>query len=164
MIAALGLYLIEHLATARAAVVLIEQLAAVEPSRRGWLTRLRDELEADRKAIEDAMRRLELDHDELPPASPSGWTTDRLGALRLALEARKGPTLPIVEALEAITLGVLGKHKLWVTLNAIAPDHPPLREIDFDRLRARAIEQHARLEQERLTVAVAVFGTRRRSA
>ena len=67
-----------------------------------------------------------------------------------------------MDALEALTLGILRKHKLWMTLAAIARDYPSLQPIDFDRLRARAIEQHALIEPERLTTAIVTLGTGQR--
>jgi hypothetical protein len=49
-----------------------------------------------------------------------------------------------------------------MTLAAIARDYPSLQPIDFDRLRARAIEQHALIEPERLTAAILTLGTGQR--
>jgi hypothetical protein len=137
---ALAAYLHDHHAGAQTALTLIARLAEQDPSRREWLARIRDEIDADRATLRDIMQRLEIADTAAAP-SPSERTPSR------------------VEALEALTLGILGKHKLWMTLAAIARDYPPIQQIDFDRLRARAIEQHALIEPERLTAAILSFGS-----
>jgi len=139
---ALIAYLHDHHAGAQAALRLIARLAEQDPSRREWLARLGDALDADREAMRDVMQRLEI--PEVFEPSPPVPTPSRL------------------DALEALTLGILRKHKLWMTLAAIARDYPPLQPIDFDRLRARAIEQHALIEPERLTAAILTLGTGQR--
>lgn len=145
---ALAAYLHDHHAGAQHALTLIARLAEQDPSRREWLVRIRDEIDADRLMLREVMQRLEIVAPAPaapPPSSPS---------------PRTPPSR--VEALEALTLGILGKHKLWMTLAAIARDYPPLQQIDFDRLRARAIEQHALIEPERLTAAILSFGSSQR--
>jgi hypothetical protein len=92
--------------------------------------------------LREVMQRLDIvEAPAAAPAQPAEQTPSRL------------------EALETLTLGILRKHKLWMTLAAIARDYPPLQQIDFDRLRARAIEQHALIEPERLTAAILTFGS-----
>jgi hypothetical protein len=159
----LDAYLHDHRAGAEAAITLIDRLAELDPARRAWLMRLRGEVETDRAALVEIMRRLQI--AERAAAPLSGWTIERLAVFKTAIES-PDRLLPLarLEALEALTLGILGKHKLWVTLTAVARDYPQLHEIDFDRLRARAIEQHALLEQERLAAALLALGSRRRSA
>jgi len=136
---ALAAYLHDHHAGAQTALTLIEHLAAQDPSRREWLVRIWDEIDADRAAMRDVMQRLEIVE---PATSPQPQQTPSR-----------------LEALETLTLGILRKHKLWMTLAAIARDYPPLQQIDFDRLRARAIEQHALIEPERLTAAILTLGS-----
>lgn len=140
---ALIAYLHDHHAGAQAALILIARLAEQDPSRREWLARLGDAFAADREAMRDVMKRLDITEPALPPPHPED-TPSRL------------------DALESLTLGILRKHKLWMTLAAIARDYPPLQPIDFDRLRARAIEQHALIEPERLTAAILTLGTGQR--
>jgi hypothetical protein len=139
---ALIAYLHDHHAGAQAALILIARLAEQDPSRREWLARLGDALDADRAAMRDVMQRLDIAEPAPPP-----------------LPAEPPSRL---DALESLTLGILRKHKLWMTLAAIARDYPSLQPIDFDRLRARAIEQHALIEPERLTAAILTLGTGQR--
>lgn len=139
---ALIAYLHDHHAGAQAALRLIARLAEQDPSRREWLARLGDALDADREAMRDVMQRLDITEPAPPPLSAE--PPSRL------------------DALESLTLGILRKHKLWMTLAAIARDYPSLQPIDFDRLRARAIEQHALIEPERLTAAILTLRTSQR--
>jgi hypothetical protein len=139
---ALVAYLHDHHAGAQAALMLIARLAEQDASRREWLARLGDALAADREAMRDVMQRLDITE----PASPP----------RLEDPPSR------LDALESLTLAILRKHKLWMTLAAIARDYPRLQPIDFDRLRARAIEQHALIEPERLTAAILTLGTGQR--
>lgn len=139
---ALVAYLHDHHTGAQTALRLLERLAEQDPSRREWLSRLRDEIDADRAMMRDVMARLQIVESPVPPRSVQ--SSSRL------------------EALETLTLSILAKHKLWMTLAAIARDYPPIQQIDFDRLRARAIEQHALIEPERLTAAILTLGTGQR--
>ena len=141
---ALIAYLHDHHAGAQAALILIARLAEQDPSRREWLARLGDALDADRAAMRDVMQRLDITEAEPGPSPRLEEPPSRL------------------DALESLTLGILRKHKLWMTLAAIARDYPSLQPIDFDRLRARAIEQHALIEPERLTAAILTLGTGQR--
>lgn len=141
---ALIAYLHDHHAGAQAALRLIARLAEQDPSRREWLARLGDALYADREAMRDVMQRLDITEAEPEPSPRLAEPPSRL------------------DALESLTLGILRKHKLWMTLAAIARDYPSLQPIDFDRLRARAIEQHALIEPERLTAAILTLGTGQR--
>lgn len=138
-------YLHVHQAGADAAMALLDRLVDLEPARREWFTKLRAEIAADRATLAEIIRRL----------GPATETTTP--------ESADGP-LRLMEALEGLTLGILGKHKLWVALTALVDDYPRLRGIDFDRLRARAVEQHAMVEQERMAAASIALRPRRRSA
>jgi hypothetical protein len=59
---------------------------------------------------------------------------------------------------ETLSLGVLGKLKLWQALLAIQNTDPRLQKLDYNTLIARAEAQHDKLEQLRLHLAKSVFG------
>ena len=52
-----------------------------------------------------------------------------------------------------MTTGIQGKRALWRALRVVAPRYEELRELDFDRLERRAIEQHEEVEEMRLEAA-----------
>ena len=60
------------------------------------------------------------------------------------------PEHGIFMALESLTLGVQGKACLWRALREVRDEHPALAAFDLDALLARADEQLATLESERL--------------
>jgi hypothetical protein len=145
---ALSRYLLDHLAGAQAALSLIDRLTDLEPTRRDWMLRLRVEVDADRVTIARVIARLQIDESHQTPVLP--WTLDLDPSPR-------DPLLLLTDTLEALTLRTLGKHKLWVTLTAIARHYPALHDVNLDRLRARAVEQHAAIEHERLAIALVAF-------
>jgi hypothetical protein len=59
---------------------------------------------------------------------------------------RRSPLTDVGE-LEALSLAVTAKLRLWQTLGAIAPRQPDLAVVDLDELRARATDQLQRLER-----------------
>jgi hypothetical protein len=58
-----------------------------------------------------------------------------------------------MEALEMLALGILGKYKLWLALADAAPAYPALAQVDFERLKTRALDQHTDVERERVAAA-----------
>ncbi len=85
----------------------------------------------------------------------AGWMADKVSRLKLA---PLGNAFNTFEALEFLSLGILGKRALWKTLLAIATGHPELHGIDFTALIARADAQYAATEAMRLQMAVQAFG------
>lgn len=61
--------------------------------------------------------------------------------------------LGLLEALEALELGVQGQCLLWKTLQSLAPGFPAWREFDFDALRNAAHSQKQAVENRRLQAA-----------
>lgn len=151
---ALATYVEDHLAGAAAGVELLEALCAQhqgEPT--GTLAgRLLPEVEADRRTLERIARALDAG-SVLKEAG--AWLAEKVSRLKLHRDA-KG-VLGTFEALEAMSLGVLGKRALWRALAVAAATDPRLAGIDFDGLAASAERQHALLEEERLRAAAAAL-------
>jgi hypothetical protein len=143
-------YVEDHLAGATAGVELLEALAAQhqgEPT--GALAgRLLPEVEADRRRLEGIARSLGAGS---PLKEAAAWLAEKVSRLKLHREARG--ILGTFEALEAMSLGVLGKRALWRALAVAAQADPRLAGVDFDALAASAERQHSLLEEERLRAA-----------
>jgi hypothetical protein len=159
MTAALSTYLNDHSAGARLALTLLERLADTHEEHRDWLTHVREEITADHEILLDIMRRLGITESTVKQVS--SWIGERMASLKLTLES-PNRTFHRLEALEALALGILGKHKLWIALAEVAPDYPAIAQVDFDRLKSRALDQHDQVERERM--AAALTALRRRAA
>jgi len=146
-------YLNDHLAGATAAVELLEHL---EKAHAGSgvgtaVAGLRIEIEADRQELKALMGRLDVDESRLRKAS--AWLTGKVTELKLRWDDRSGGDLHLFEALEALSLGIEGKHGLWQALATVARDAPALRVADYERLAQRAVEQRSQAEAMRLDAA-----------
>lgn len=84
----------------------------------------------------------------------AGWLTDKLSRLKLAPLAKPFHTF---EALEFLSLGILGKRALWKALMSVGKEHPELQRIDFVALMDRADSQYVATEEMRLVLAGQAF-------
>jgi len=75
---------------------------------------------------------------------------EKIAELKTRVDDPAGGPLRLLETLEALSLGIEGKHALWTGLASIAADVPALRDVDLSRLRQRAQDQRARIERLRL--------------
>jgi hypothetical protein len=147
---ALATYVEDHLAGATAGLELLEALSAQhQGDPTGALARrLLPEVEDDRRTLERIARSLDAG-SMLKEAG--AWLAEKVSRLKLHRDA-KG-VLGTFEALEAMSLGVLGKRALWKALAVAARTDRRLAGIDFEALAASAERQHALLEDERLRAA-----------
>jgi hypothetical protein len=149
----LGRYLNDHLAGSVAALELLDHLIGSErpePTAR-TLSELRDDIEEDQATLRDLLRRIGV--AESLPRKAAAWLTEKAGRLKLRLSGTADNSLELLEALEALSLGIEGKRGLWHALAAL----PAFAGVDFDRLQYRAIQQHNRVEVERLAAAHRTF-------
>jgi hypothetical protein len=147
---ALVTYLNDHNAGAKAALTMIERLAEAHEGQREWLDALHREISADHETLRDLMRRLEIPESTLKQVS--SWFGERMAAMKLSWES-PDRHFHRMEALEMLALGILGKYKLWLALADAAPAYPALAQVDFERLKTRALDQHTDVERERVAAA-----------
>jgi hypothetical protein len=83
--------------------------------------------------------------------------SEKLARINLLLEDPAGDQLARLEKLEALALGIEGKHALWRALLAVAEEIPALRTVDFARLDQRADDQRKRIEVRRIEAAREAF-------
>ena len=72
---------------------------------------------------------------------------------RFKLGPGSSEDLAMLETLETLGLGILGKLALWDALKTIAPTDARLSGVDLDLLIDRARAQHSRVEERRLDAA-----------
>ena len=141
----LAIYLHDHLAGSNFAVELLEFLRehhAGQPLGNAAAALLA-EVEADRVVLQGIIARVGQGVPIFKEAS--AWVGEKLSELKL----NRGD-FGTFEALEALSLGILGKLALWRALAVIAESDPRVPGVDFSHLVARAEGQHARAEQLRL--------------
>ncbi len=148
----LAIYLHDHLAGSNFAVELLEFLRDQHPGEAlgEAAVALLAEVESDRTVLQGIISRTGNSVPFLKEAS--AWVAEKLSELKL----QRGP-FGTFEALEALTLGILGKLALWQALAAIAETDARLPGVDFGHLAARAQRQHASAEELRLRAVHAAF-------
>ncbi len=153
----LATYLNDHLA---GSVMAVDVLAQLEQTHAGTemarlFAELRADIEADRAELKTLMTRFEI--PESRPRKAAAWISAKLSEIKLRLEDDASGPLRLLESVEAVALGIDGKLALWRSLAAAAEVAPKLREVNYDRLAARAKEQRWRAEEIRLTAAKAAL-------
>jgi hypothetical protein len=154
----LSIYLNDHLAAAVGATQLVRRAAGSNrDSRYGEpLARLAEEINEDRHALQDLLKRLGIRADPVKIVASVG--AERLGRLKLNGELLRYSPLSRLEELELLLLGVTGKLALWRALRATLGDDPRAEAADFDRLIERATSQRRRLERLRERAVIEALG------
>jgi hypothetical protein len=147
---ALGTYLDDHLAGAQAALALIDRLEP-DPADGLDLEALKREIEADREAAVQMLEGWGTKPSGVKRAA--GWVASQLSRPKLPDDGALGR----FEALELLSLGILGKRALWRTLAAVGAGEPRLGTLELERLEARALEQYEQVERARLACAQRAF-------
>ena len=149
-------YLNDHLAGSVAAIELLDDLIEHHSGDRfGKAFRdLRDEIEADQESLRDLIRKLGAKESAMRKAG--AWLAEKFSRVKIG-DADDGAGL--LQALEALALGITGKQLLWRSLAAIAPNFPALQGMDFSELEKRAHDQFEHVETLRLEMAREAFRT-----
>jgi hypothetical protein len=144
-------YLNDHLA---GSVVALEMMEHLEKPHAGsnvahQIADLRADVLADRAELERLMSTLSI------PTSPTrkamAWLSDKTGEIKLRMDDRTDGPLCLLEAVEAIAIGIHGKEGLWRALCAARVEG--ITAVDLASLQRRASEQRERIETLRLDAA-----------
>lgn len=147
-------YVQDHLAGARFAIALIEDLRQQpdDPALAKFADSLLSQVEADRQTLEQLLQTSSAEEPSAIKGAASALA-QKASRLKLSMSEPFGR----FEAVELLSLGVLGKRALWAALQtALQGRQPPA--LDWDSLIARADQQHAALEELRLRLATVAFG------
>jgi hypothetical protein len=150
----LALYLNDHLAGARFAIELLDRLRESYPNEplRILATQLLADIDEDRAELQKLADQVGTGGSAVKEAA--SWLAEKASRVKLQLTTDLGT----FEAVETLSLGVLGKLKLWQALSAIQTSDARLEQLDFKAIILRAESQHDQLEQVRVRLAKAVFG------
>jgi hypothetical protein len=155
---ALGVYLNDHLAGSVAGVDLIDQSRDHNKGTPlgAFLDALLEEVRADQQALEALMEQLGIEKSQVKQAST--WVVEKFTRLTFMTSGATGEELRNLLELEAVRLGVQGKHALWLALEEVADLDPRLAGPDLKNLRARAELQIEGIEEHRLEAVRSAFG------
>ena len=147
-------YIQDHLAGALFAVGLLGELRQQDYDTEvaQFATQLLAEVEDDRSTLKNLAERLGDQSDSLKDAA--AWVAQKASSVKLDLESPLG----VFEAIEMLSLGVLGKLALWNALQTIRTTNENLSNLDLDQLKVRAERQHRELEALRLKLAATTLG------
>jgi hypothetical protein len=148
-------YLHDHLAGARFAVSLLQDLSdqEVDSDIQQCAAKLLPAIDEDRATLEAYMERIGDDGSMMK--NIAAWVTHKASRFKLRLH----DSLGLFEAIEALSLGVLGKLALWDALKSlrekqVCPARQNVAALDLEQLISRARDQHQQLESLRLELAV----------
>lgn len=152
----LAVYLHDHFAGSHLAVGLLESMGKQhqgEPMGE-FAGTLLSEIQQDQRVLQGLVQRVGS-----APAEPikrlAGGLMEK--ATRFKLHGSSAEGLGLLEKLEILSLGVLGKRCLWLALECVAPFDGRLQNTDYKKLITRAENQHQRLEEQRMAAVRAVF-------
>ncbi|HEX2250955.1 MAG TPA: hypothetical protein VHH32_11450 [Gemmatimonadales bacterium] len=148
----LATYLNDHLAGSVAALELLEHLATlVPPAERELLIEVETEVREDQRLLRELLEG--LGKKESPMRKAAAWLTEKLGEVKLKIDDPGDGELRVLEALEALGLGIQGKLALWRALRTISATDSRLRAVDLAGLERRALDQFERVDRLRLQFA-----------
>jgi hypothetical protein len=155
MSAPLAIYLHDHLAGSTFGIELLESLrdGHRDTDLGVFAATVLADIKEDQQVLQTIIDRVGKSGVDLKQAT--ACLTEKASELKLRRNDPGG--LGTLEALETLTLGIAGKLGLWRVLAVVATTDVRLRGNDFDKLIARAQEQHARVEEHRMAAARSVF-------
>lgn len=151
----LSVYLQDHLAGAVFGVELVEALSqdTTSPGLAAEAAHWEREIKADQATLRGILDRLDASPGTVKEVI--SWIAEKATSLKLRRQSHS--KLGTLETLETLALGILGKQKLWISLETAAAGEVRLSGIDFRSLQERARVQHEAVEKRRRDFAAEVF-------
>ena len=152
----LAIYLNDHLAGAVTALELLEYLEKVKGGRilSYSLAALRADIGEDRKVLEALMKQSGVSIGVVRRAV--AWLAEKAAEIKLRADDPDRGAFLLLEALDALSVGIEGKRLLWKALAAAGLPNPP--GSDYAVLERRAEEQRGVVEDMRLESARVALG------
>jgi len=153
----LPIYLNDHFAGATAGVELARRSASNNEGNEfgALMSRLADEIDSDRAALEEIMDDLGVTKDPLKIGV--AWIAERAGRLKLNGHVLKYSDLSRLLEFEGLAIGIHAKGALWRSLRDVAAVEPRLDAAKLDDLIARADRQRDEIESYRLRASAIAF-------
>ena len=150
----LHLYLNDHLAGSVAAIEMIDNLIGHHPEDRfgKFFRDLRNEIHPDQEKLSDLIRKVGAEESAMRKAG--AWLAEKFGRVKFG---DADDSIELLQALEALALGITGKKLLWRSLETISANFPELQGVDFGILEKRAQDQFDRVETLRMEMTGEAF-------
>jgi predicted DNA binding CopG/RHH family protein len=150
----LATYLNDHLAGARLAVDMLERLrdTSSDATFHASSDELLAQIESDRAVLQDLIDRVS---SKSVIKEATAWFAEKASRAKLRLGSEN--QLAVLQTLETLSLGVLGKQKLWQSLHRVSNSDERLVGPNYQELIERAKAQHDQIEQQRLAAAEAAL-------
>jgi hypothetical protein len=148
-------YLHDHLAGSNFAIELLGSLRDQEahPELASFAVKLLAEIEKDAGLLRGVLEQVGKSPLDLKEAL--AWVAEK--ASRFKLQHQQPDSLGTFEALETLSLGIMGKLALWNVLPVIAGLDPRIPGLNFEKLAESAKDQFMRVEEHRIRLASLVF-------
>jgi hypothetical protein len=153
----LASYLNDHLAGSVAANELLDHLIQTHKDKplAKFFQDLRNDITADQDVLRKLLRKFKAKESAIHKAG--GWIAEKFSRAKIQVAGEKIGEIGLVQALEALVLGITGKQLLWRALSSSLGNSPLLKGVDLGALEERAIEQIERVEAKRLEAARETF-------
>ena len=154
-------YLKDHHAGSVAALELVDHLIETfeGKSLEQFFKNLRKEIDADQGRLEELIKKVGAKESALRKAG--AWVVEKFARMKVRANDSEKDQMGLLDALEALLIGITGKEALWSALEAASENVASLRGMDYGRLRQRAREQSDLVDAKRLESAREVFKTER---
>jgi hypothetical protein len=153
----LAVYLKDHLGGSEAGLEILEHIESAHGSGGiGDITRrIRAEIIGERQVLKQLLD--QLDASASVPRRVAGWLSEKALELKLFADDPGDGAFRLLEATEAIKLGVHGKLGLWKALQANAQQISVLATVEYEPLIKQAEAQEELLEILRIEASRAAF-------
>jgi hypothetical protein len=157
----LAAYLTDHLAGSKAGLELIDHIARLHAGDaiERFVMDLKAEIDADRKALEELMARLDINPSR--SKNTAAWMSSKFTELKVRLADQPDGPFRRFELWEALSLGIEGKRLLWRTLRTAMEGRTERGAVDLEQLEERAERQRRDVEEWRLDAARSAFAVKR---
>ena len=154
-------YLKDHHAGSVAALELVDHLIETfeGKSLKQFFKNLRKEIDADQERLEKLIKKVGA--KESAVRKTGAWVAEKFARMNVRVNDSEKDQMGLLDALEALLIGINGKEALWTTLEAASENVALLRGVDYARLQQRARGQFDLVDAKRLECAREVFKTER---
>jgi hypothetical protein len=149
----LTIYLQDHLAGATAAIELLQVMGERADPLGGFAKHLLTEIEVDRETLQILADKVGSGENVIKEVA--SWLSEKVTRLKFG----HGMANPFgtFQAIEFLSLGILGKLALWRALETLSLSDTRLSGVPFHELVLRAKTQFSQVEERRLEIAGTAF-------